>query len=66
LNKAGIDMGNSSASFLDLARLWGRLPMAYPQGRPDDARSQGRMAIAARDKKRVPAKQAYWQSAWVT
>jgi hypothetical protein len=51
LNKAGIDMGNSSASFLDLARPLARLPTVYPQGRPDDARSQGQMAIAVREKK---------------
>ncbi|MET0879885.1 MAG: hypothetical protein ABWY14_22375, partial [Tardiphaga sp.] len=63
LNKAGMDMGIPLLFFF-ARRLCAGL------GRPDDARSRGRMAIAPRSENYgwecLPDKPPYWQSARVT
>jgi hypothetical protein len=57
LNKAGIDMGNSSTSFLDLCAILRACPRSI-RVRADDARSVGRMAIALREKKAGPERRS--------
>jgi hypothetical protein len=60
LNNAGIDMGNSSTSFLDLCAIGRARPRSIRE-QADDARSGGRMAIALREKK--PGRTAFVQHA---